>query len=64
MKVKPTTIEEHIILRNLGSQLGVTNMPPEIVPDGSSTIRQFYYTEADTIDFARDKNLSDWTPSY
>lgn len=63
VKVKPTTIEEHIILRNLGSELGVTNMPPEIVPDGSSNTREFHYTEADAIDFARDKNLSDWAPS-
>ena len=31
-KVSPTTIEEYIVLRHLGSYLGVTNMPPVILP--------------------------------
>lgn len=64
VRVRPTTIEEYMILRNLGSELGVTNMPPVIVPGEGSTTREFNYVDADTIDFARDKNLTDWTPSH
>jgi hypothetical protein len=30
--VKPTTVEEYSILRYLGSYLGITNMPPLILP--------------------------------
>ena len=32
VSVEPTTIEEYSILRYLGSYLGVTNMPPVILP--------------------------------
>lgn len=31
-KVKPTTVEEYIVLRHLGRYLGVTNMPAVILP--------------------------------
>jgi hypothetical protein len=31
-KVKPTTVEEYIVLRHLGHYLGVTNMPAVILP--------------------------------
>jgi hypothetical protein len=31
-RVKPTTVEEYSILRYLGRNLGVTNMPPVILP--------------------------------
>ena len=32
VSVKPTTVEEYSILRYLGGYLGVTNMPPVILP--------------------------------
>jgi hypothetical protein len=32
VSVKPTTVEEYSILRYLGSYMGVTNMPPVILP--------------------------------
>ena len=32
VKVKPTTIEEYSVLRYLGGYLGITNMPPVILP--------------------------------
>jgi len=31
-RVRPTTIEEYTLLRYLGPHLGVTNMPPVILP--------------------------------
>jgi hypothetical protein len=31
--VKPTTVEEYIILRYLGRYLGLTNMPPVVLPE-------------------------------
>lgn len=31
-KVKPTTMEEYMVLRHLGRYLGVTNMPPLVSP--------------------------------
>ena len=43
VSVKPTTIEEYSILRYLGNYIGVTNMPPVILPksraDSEATIR-------------------------
>ena len=33
VKVQPTTVEEYSILRYLGKYLGVTNMPPLVLPD-------------------------------
>ena len=64
VRVHPTTIEEYMILKNLGAALGVTNMPPVTVPGSNSASRQLRYKEADTIDFARDGKLSDWKPSF
>jgi hypothetical protein len=64
VKAKPTSIEEYMILQNIGRALAATNMPALVLPAKSSKLRAFHYRNADEIDFARDKDLTDWKASF
>jgi hypothetical protein len=40
VEVAPTTIEEYQILRELGEELGTKNMPPLLIPEANSQMKQ------------------------
>ena len=60
VKVISTTVEEYSLLRKLGVAMGVSNMPPVILPSDTSGAREFRYAEDDVINLPGDRRPLDW----
>jgi hypothetical protein len=65
VKVRPTTIQEYTVLRNLGLALGESSMPAVMLPDPDAPLKEYRYTDKEIIDLdAPNLYQLEWSPAF